>query len=440
MHAAPSTKPAAVNPCGDTDTMYSSTNLHFHGLNIPPVCHQDDTITTLLQVGEPSFQYQIRIPKNDPPGMFWYHPHPHGFSETQVLGGASGVIIINGMEQVKPETAGLPQQVMVIRDELIPGTTPAPAKSHPVSSNTPAAPVATKQLTVNYIPIVPPYTVVPVITMKPSEKQFWRVANASADTFLDLQVQIAGKAETVELIALDGVPTSTVTQVSDILLPPGGRGEFIMQGPPAGVAADFVSLAVTTGYGGDVDPFRPIAKIVAGASAVEPVTRVPAAPANAGPKRFDSLISQTPTTQRKLYFSEIDPSTPPLTQFFITVEGQTPVVYSPSNPPAIVTTIGAVEDWTIENHALEDHAFHIHQLHYLLLETNGVAETTPMMLDTVRVSHWDGKSSTYPSVKIRMDFRDPDIAGTFVYHCHILEHEDAGMMAKIQVNPAPAKP
>ncbi len=434
MHTAASSGPAApVNPCGDTNTMYSSTNVHFHGLNIPPVCHQDDTIGTLLQAGEPPFQYQIRIPKNDPPGMFWYHPHPHGFSELQVLGGASGVILINGIEQVKPETAGLPQQVMVIRDEPTPGSEPGPAAASSTR-------VATKQLTLNYIPIVPPYSVLPVVTMQPSEKQFWRVANASADTFLDLQVQIGGKAETLEVIALDGVPTSTVIQQQDILLPPAGRAEFIMQGPAAGVAAQFVSLPVLTGYGGDVDPLRPLAKIVASTGAPEPAVRVPAAPANAGPKRFDSLISQTPVTQRKLYFSETDPSTPPLTQFFITVDGQTPVVYSPANPPAIVTTVGAVEDWVIENRALEDHAFHIHQLHFLLLQTNGVAETNPMMLDTVRVQHWDGKSSTYPSVKLRMDFRDPDIAGTFVYHCHILEHEDAGMMAKIQVNPAASKP
>jgi len=56
------------------------------------------------------------------------------------------------------------------------------------------------------------------------------------------------------------------------------------------------------------------------------------------------------------------------------------------------------------------------------------------MRDTVNVHFWEGKGP-YHSVTLRMDFRDPNIAGTFVYHCHVLAHEDSGMMAKIQVDP-----
>jgi FtsP/CotA-like multicopper oxidase with cupredoxin domain len=55
--------------------------------------------------------------------------------------------------------------------------------------------------------------------------------------------------------------------------------------------------------------------------------------------------------------------------------------------------------------------------------------------DTVIIPNWTG-AGLYPTVTVGMDFRDPNIAGTFVYHCHILDHEDGGMMAKIQVNPA----
>ena len=59
----------------------------------------------------------------------------------------------------------------------------------------------------------------------------------------------------------------------------------------------------------------------------------------------------------------------------------------------------------------------------------------PAIRDTVDLPYWSG-TGAYPSVKVRMDFRDPSIVGTFVYHCHILEHEDAGMMGEIQVLPA----
>ena len=73
-----------------------STNIHFHGLNISPVCHQDDVINTVIQAGDPAFQYNIQIPLNDSPGMYWYHPHVHGNTTTQVEGGAAGAIIIEG--------------------------------------------------------------------------------------------------------------------------------------------------------------------------------------------------------------------------------------------------------------------------------------------------------------------------------------------------------
>jgi FtsP/CotA-like multicopper oxidase with cupredoxin domain len=116
------------------------------------------------------------------------------------------------------------------------------------------------------------------------------------------------------------------------------------------------------------------------------------------------------------------------------VDGQTPVLFDPSNPPAIVTKQGAVEDWTIENRALENHEFHMHQIHFLVLEQNGRSVDQGQYLDTVQVAYWSG-TGPYPSVKVRMDFRGP-VVGDFVYHCHILGHEDSGMMAIIRVLPA----
>ncbi|MGB8977349.1 MAG: multicopper oxidase domain-containing protein, partial [Terriglobales bacterium] len=71
--------------CGDGGTVtVSSTNMHFHGMPIPPVCHQDDVIDTLIQPGSPAFNFNIQIPADTPPGLYWYHPHIHGFTEFQV--------------------------------------------------------------------------------------------------------------------------------------------------------------------------------------------------------------------------------------------------------------------------------------------------------------------------------------------------------------------
>jgi len=81
----------------------------------------------------------------------------------------------------------------------------------------------------------------------------------------------------------------------------------------------------------------------------------------------------------------------------------------------------------------------IFQIHFLLLDWNGIPVDEPHPRDIVNVAYWDGKTGHYPSLRLRMDFRDPHIIGTFVYHCHLLEHEDGGMMGLIQVLPRAAR-
>jgi FtsP/CotA-like multicopper oxidase with cupredoxin domain len=143
---------------------------------------------------------------------------------------------------------------------------------------------------------------------------------------------------------------------------------------------------------------------------------------------------------RKFYFSEKldDPSNPAsATEFYITEEGQRPQMFDPSaTAPNIIAKQGTVEDWVIENRSNELHAFHIHQLHFMLLTFNGTPVDEPFLRDTVNVPFYNGRDLSYPSVRLRMDFRDPNIVGTFVYHCHLLEHEDRGMMGSIQIVPA----
>jgi len=141
-----------------------------------------------------------------------------------------------------------------------------------------------------------------------------------------------------------------------------------------------------------------------------------------------------------LYFSEKleDPNNPnSATTFYITVEGQTPTPYDPrSSAPSIVAKQGDVEDWIIENRSSELHAFHIHQIHFQLIDWSGVPINEPFLRDTVNVPYFNERTLQYPSVRLRMDFRDPNTVGAFVYHCHLLEHEDNGMMALIQVVPS----
>jgi FtsP/CotA-like multicopper oxidase with cupredoxin domain len=107
--------------------------------------------------------------------------------------------------------------------------------------------------------------------------------------------------------------------------------------------------------------------------------------------------------------------------------------------PNIVAQQGTVEDWIIENRTSELHAFHIHQLHFLLLQYIDRNVRENLLRDTVNVPYFNGRTLTYPSVRVRMDFRDPNTIGMFPYHCHLLEHEDKGMMGSIRVDPPMSK-
>ena len=150
----------------------------------------------------------------------------------------------------------------------------------------------------------------------------------------------------------------------------------------------------------------------------------------------------TPSRVRRLYFSEKleDPNDPnSATRFFLTVEGQMPEPFDPtSDRPNIIARQGEVEDWIIENRSTELHAFHIHQLHFLLLDWSGTPVDEPFLRDTVNVPYFSDRMLKYPSVRLRLDFRDRNTVGTFVYHCHLLEHEDGGMMGLIRVDAAAA--
>ena len=146
------------------------------------------------------------------------------------------------------------------------------------------------------------------------------------------------------------------------------------------------------------------------------------------------MSNATPTATRTLYFSEEFAGTNGPIQFYLTVAGQKQRVFQPNEAPVITTKVGAIEDWTIQNRTLETHAFHIHQIHFMLLDVDGQPVTNQDLRDTIEVPYWSGKGA-YPSVTVRMDFTDPTIAGTFPFHCHILLHEDLGMMHKILVQP-----
>jgi FtsP/CotA-like multicopper oxidase with cupredoxin domain len=87
MHSVEAGYPTInVGACAGGPMQPGSTNLHFHGLTVPAVRHQDDVLRTMIQPGDLPFEYRFRIPSDEPPGLYWYHPHIHGSTKAQVLG------------------------------------------------------------------------------------------------------------------------------------------------------------------------------------------------------------------------------------------------------------------------------------------------------------------------------------------------------------------
>jgi FtsP/CotA-like multicopper oxidase with cupredoxin domain len=296
--------------------------------------------------------------------------------------------------------------------------------------------------------------------MEAGDTEFWRVTNSTADTILDLQVLYDGVPQNLSIVGIDAVPVnsqdgtgpgSLINNVTEYRLAVAGRVEFLVHAPASTVkVAQLITNNINTGPQGDCDPTRAVFNITTGnfeprvASAANSDNRLPASTGlRTDLRRFGGLRNSPVTATRTFQFSEIQPS-----QFFITQTsaGQTPMVFDNNNPPSVITTQGSVEHWNIQNIAQENHEFHQHQIHFLVLsqdnyELNGNphnAAMTGQFADMIEVPYWDNVANPngpVPQAELLMDFRGPDI-GDFVYHCHILSHEDLGMMAIERVCPS----
>jgi FtsP/CotA-like multicopper oxidase with cupredoxin domain len=443
---APMLPMPVLNPpnCGNAQPTASSMNIHYHGTNVSPDCHQDNVLRTVVNPGE-TFQYTIAFPSNEPSGLYWYHPHIHMLAEPQTQAGATGAIVIDGAENQQPAVSDLRERILVVRDQ-------APGNFTTATGNVPNF-----DLSLNFVQITSPTDpnatnfVPAILRMRSGEKEFWRVVNAAADGVLDLQYVFDGVPQAMQLVAVDGVPLNsqdgagagTPIAATHFLLPPASRVEFIVSPPTPQVRlAQLLTLRVNGGPFFYNLPQRPLATVQltggSGEDTGEDNRTGRSTAKSTTQQRFGGLKTAPVAMTRNLFFDEV-----PLKQYFMVVAGQPETLFDPNAPPAIVATQGTVEEWIIQNRTPENHAFHIHQIHFLVesqdnFEVNGSQQApavTGQYLDTVQVPFWDqNPNHPYPTVRLRLDFRGPDV-GDFVFHCHVLSHEDAGMMAIIRVQP-----
>jgi suppressor of ftsI len=365
-----------------------TTNLHFHGMHVTPTGFGDD-IFRAVDPGEAG-GYLVRIPPTQPTGTFWYHSHLHGRVASQVFGGLSGLIIVEGLRDLlPPELRDVPERTIALKDfRVINGV----IERVDISIGAPTTRTVNGQLQ-------------PQIPIQPGETQLWRIANIGAN--ITYQVKLDG--HTFHVLAEDGNPVWAVWEQDELLLPPGKRWDVLIQG---GSPAVYVleTVPYDTGPDGNQFPQANLATLVSqGAS--QPAASLPT---TLGPNHD---LSATPIAQRReIVFSE---------------DTQTDLYYIDGrafdhNRVDTTAQFGTVEEWTIRNVSQEQHPFHIHQGGFQVMSVNGVAYNARGQQDTVMLP-------VGGEVVIRKPFQD--FTGKWVYHCHILNHEDAGMMAVIEVVP-----
>ena len=253
-----------VNP-GDTialtldNQLPAHTNLHFHGLHVSP-SNNSDNIFLEVHPGE-KFAYSLEIPADHPAGTFWYHSHAHTLSEEQVFGGLSGLIIVNGLQQLLPpglqniKDVGIAlKDAQVVRGKI---------QEDNIDSNAPTLRVVNSAH-------------LPVQTIAPGEVQLWRLANIGADIWYDLALD----GQPFVVIGEDGNPVWQVHAAEDLVLPPGKRFDVLVTGGTS------PSMLRTRPYNqqGDKYPAAKLMKVASGGPAVS----TPAMPTALVPRADDS--------------------------------------------------------------------------------------------------------------------------------------------------------
>ena len=385
-------KPGDVLHLRLVNHLAQATNIHFHGLEVSPQGHGDNSMH-MVAPGE-TWDYVIAIPKDHPPGVYWYHTHAHGFAERQLMGGLSGTLVIEGFQDQVPATRPLKERLFALKEF-------APNRNGGLD-----------RVPKPYNRVIKSINgqVMPRIDIRPGETQLWRFSDQTANTYFRLRLE--GHSFTV--IGRDSRPVVHPETTNEVMFGPSERADVLVTGGAAG-SYKLIAEETQTGPVGDDFAAQNLALVTSAADPTEPPPPALAA-LTVNPGMEKPIPGDHIDAKRLVSFSE-DPVTG---LFFInhaTFDHDRVDVKVP---------LGSIEEWTIRNASEELHVFHIHQVAFQVLSINGKATPFDGLEDTVNVP-------VHGEVKIRLAFTDPTIIGRFMFHCHILEHEDKGMMAQIEV-------
>jgi suppressor of ftsI len=393
------------------------TNTHFHGFHVSPE-GQADNIFAHVHPGE-TFHHDFVIPADHPGGLNWYHPHMHGLTNKQLFHGLAGLFVIGGGAAALPTLADKTHVLMAIRNTAIKGVAPNRSLDTAAASKDQIQTLNGDQD--------------PPLSIAPGETQLWQIGNISNEAYLDLRLE----NHTFTVVAEDGHLLWQTFETASLFMPPGKRYEVVVTGGAAGVHR-FVQHGYYEGPFGDWRAQVLATLTVSGAAQTPAVI-----PSNPGPR--EDLADQPIAQHRTITMSEKDSKGEGEGLFFMNG-----VLFQDITPADVIqVTLGTTEEWVIRNDpsvaadgVIEEHPFHLHVNHMVVTgtgtwdpatgqSTSFVAVDAPGKVDTVSV-----KPGEYAVVRVQFE----DYPGKTVFHCHILDHEDKGMMGEINMNAAPITP
>lgn len=398
--------------------MMLATNLHTHGLQVSPDGNADNIFVRVDPLGQ--FQYEYHIPADQPAGMCWYHPHFHGSTSHAAWSGLAGPLIVEGdIDQVR-EIAEMRERVLVVNELWIgddSGEVPTALVvpiGGPVPFNTIPATASSTYFTVNG-------QLLPKIEIRPGETQRWRVLNAAPHRAVWLHID----GHDIHQIGQDGIPFAAPKQVPNVMLSAGNRVEFIVRGGEPGRYRVYAER-YDQGHPGGPRPRVALATLVVDgprtAGAI-PDRLVP-------PPRMPDL----PVARRRMMTFSGD------------ISGRTGigVAFRIDDKEYDLDRIdqevqaGTVEEWTIVNDDVFQHPFHIHVNPFQVIDVAGIPAGDTSWGSPDPAVWWDVfRLPPKGRFTLRTYFR-PEAVGKTVYHCHILPHEDNGMMGNLYIRPAGA--
>ena len=371
-----------------------STTVHWHGVHLP--ANADGSPLYPIAPGE-AHDYRFRAAAGSA-GTYWYHPHPDRRSGFQIAMGLFGGIIVRAPNDPLA-AAGIPDKLLILSDNRF-DSTGAVAFPNPRSIDADVDLENGREGNVLFVN----GQVMPVIPIRRGEIQRWRIVNASAGRIYRLA--LAGQR--LVQVGTDGGLFEHPVEVPDVMVANSERVELLVRGTgepgsatvlqdlpydrymPQTRPAGWDSTRALLSLRSTDDPPAPLAEIP---SVLRPI---PAFDTTHLAARRVIVMSQGMIDGKKMDMHRVD----------------------------IRSRVGATEIWTIQNVVGMDHPFHLHGFHFQVLDRDGVPEPFRSWKDT-------GNVPKHSSIRIVVRF--DDYPGKWMYHCHILDHEDEGMMGILQL-------